>query len=478
MLLNLWNYLNTHKGSHWITRVLRNPQHEEDHLQLVLAVFLIVAVILFALVFVSIISNGFWTHFNNATYNLFQTLHQKYINHFMITMSLLGDKHVLLIMAGIILVWLLFQRRWWSALHWTSITLVSVAAIEFLKRLVDSPRPPKVVLMDPTSSFPSGHTVLSVTLFGFLAVMIAKNLPEKRRWIPFTIALILVGLIAFSRISLGAHWLSDILGSLLLGLILVLATTMSYLRRTLQPILVSKFAVLAIIAISVVWIGYSYFEYNDLEAEFITPWPTQSTMFNTWWKQTPGQIAFYRTSRTGHPAQPLNIQWYEPLTNIQQFLQVQGWVNQSPKLNLQNTITRLTTTKDQQHLPILPMLYHNRSPVLLMTKPSGDNQTLAVIRLWQSDMIIDKGEIPLWFGIISYQPAKLATARISRDQPFLSAIDILLPDIKKDRSTKWKLLEIPQDQQPQEMQHLNWDGEILLIRKNHVFERRHLRWIS
>src|SRR5262249_13943541 len=80
-------------------------------------------------------------------------------------------------------------------------------------------------------SFPSGHSTTNLVLYGFLAFLVARELPPGRR-VPLVLAIAgFVLLIAFSRLYLGAHWLSDVIGGLAFGTAWLTALGLSYLRR-------------------------------------------------------------------------------------------------------------------------------------------------------------------------------------------------------------------------------------------------------
>jgi len=82
------------------------------------------------------------------------------------------------------------------------------------------PRPePFFDLLAPrTYSFPSGHTMAATLLYGLLAVF-AILLWKGRHWRMLAIlgALLAIALVGFSRIALGAHYLTDVLGAIVLG---------------------------------------------------------------------------------------------------------------------------------------------------------------------------------------------------------------------------------------------------------------------
>lgn len=80
-------------------------------------------------------------------------------------------------------------------------------------------------------SFPSGHVIVSVTMYGlifYLWFRTSKNLLEKLVAIAF--GTVWIGLIAMSRLALGAHWPSDVIAGLFIGS-LWLITVITALER-------------------------------------------------------------------------------------------------------------------------------------------------------------------------------------------------------------------------------------------------------
>ena len=109
--------------------------------------------------------------------------------------------------------------------------LPSVAALlnYLFKLLIDRARPSGSSL-----SFPSGHTTYAVTLFGFLFYLTPRLIKKPALIVTLRCLLgLLILLTGVSRVYLGAHWPGDILGSLLLGgLLLAPAITLyhNYIR--------------------------------------------------------------------------------------------------------------------------------------------------------------------------------------------------------------------------------------------------------
>jgi undecaprenyl-diphosphatase len=103
-------------------------------------------------------------------------------------------------------------------------TLSSGVLAGILKMLVGRSRPP-TFSMNPSDLFqsfnqyayPSGHVLFFVVFFGFVAYLAGKFLTGSLRWVTITICAALIVLIGPSRIYLGEHWVSDVIGSYIIG---------------------------------------------------------------------------------------------------------------------------------------------------------------------------------------------------------------------------------------------------------------------
>lgn len=125
---------------------------------------------------------------------------------------------------GILAIVLLLLSPFRQAIIPLSFVLPADLLSFLLKDIVQRPRPSAAlvqvhqVLTDP--GFPSSHVVHYTVFFGFLAYLFLKSelLPKRLRRPLGGVALALVFLVPFSRMYLGAHWPTDVIGGYLLGL--------------------------------------------------------------------------------------------------------------------------------------------------------------------------------------------------------------------------------------------------------------------
>ncbi|NJC71162.1 phosphatase PAP2 family protein [Planosporangium thailandense] len=95
----------------------------------------------------------------------------------------------------------------------------AVALYTLAKPLVHRPRPSAAELIGHATglAFPSGHATASIATWGMLAIVLATGRPRGARVGLFTAAVVIVLLVGASRIYLGAHWPTDVLGGYALG---------------------------------------------------------------------------------------------------------------------------------------------------------------------------------------------------------------------------------------------------------------------
>jgi membrane-associated phospholipid phosphatase len=142
------------------------------------------------------------------------------LTDFFRVVSVLGSLEALALVGVLVAVALLVQRSWLAFAAWLVAVLGGEVLNLLLKDLFARPRPSfeHPLVVDTSYSFPSGQAMGSVVVYGMLAYFFVLT---SRAWGKRAVlvggAAIIVLLIGFGRIYLGAHYVSDVVGGFTAG---------------------------------------------------------------------------------------------------------------------------------------------------------------------------------------------------------------------------------------------------------------------
>lgn len=130
----------------------------------------------------------------------------------------------------------LWLRSRWRALISIAIIAGAAGLISWLiKLMVSRPRPTpelvQVMVGTQATSFPSGHVALATVIGGFLFYLMPRLVePKTTVWLLRALLIVIILAVGVSRIYLGAHWASDVVGGLFLGGLLLYPSIVLYKR--------------------------------------------------------------------------------------------------------------------------------------------------------------------------------------------------------------------------------------------------------
>ena len=141
-----------------------------------------------------------------------------------------GKPPYLTALAGLATLYVVLRDRVRLGVFLVTTALLGGVLNSTIKVLVDRPRPDDVAALVEAHgrSFPSGHAMESAVVYGALLLAFLPVVPRRGR--PYAVAatVTLVVAIAASRVALGVHFLSDVVGGLLLGVAWLAASVAAF----------------------------------------------------------------------------------------------------------------------------------------------------------------------------------------------------------------------------------------------------------
>ncbi|MBI5463222.1 MAG: VTT domain-containing protein [Gammaproteobacteria bacterium] len=366
-------------------------------------------------------------------YEAMQNLRSPVADMALVYVTGFGDSLILLAVLGAGSAWLILRGRGGAALHWLAVCAVTAALSRLLKLVIAVPRPSPMYEGIGAFAFPSSHTSLSVAMFGFLAVLIARELTPARRWLPYVGVTLLIVPIGFSRLYLGAHWLSDVLGGLALGIVSVALFGIAYRRHPAKPL---GWPSLLLLSAGTLVFMNGWHNGTPLEqqlARYTAPREFRTVLAAQWWEQDWSALPAQRRDLKDRDRQSLNVQYAGDLATLISTLDRQSW-RIPTALSATSALQWLAPQPDLAALPVLPQVHDGQHETVRLIRRSADGQRLYVLRLWRTRWMLWDPLAPLWIGSVTelqvHRRLRLFSYLVSRsDTP--AALDTLYQDSGK-----------------------------------------------
>jgi membrane-associated phospholipid phosphatase len=171
--------------------------------------------------FASLVAGGFTQKMDESILQWFQSHRSDLLNQIMLEATVLGSGAVLIVLVLIASVFLWLTKHHWSVY----ILLMGVFGGQLINGLLkgyfERPRPTVVEFVDEVHSlsFPSGHAMTSMIVYGSIGYLVARLEPTRGlRLTTWVVAALMIILVGISRMYLGVHYPSDVFAGFLAGL--------------------------------------------------------------------------------------------------------------------------------------------------------------------------------------------------------------------------------------------------------------------
>lgn len=327
------------------------------------------------------VSNG-----DVSLFNLMKEMRNAPADELMITLTMLGDGWVLTALVVVMVAWLTWHRAYRAAIA----AAVSIAAgkifVPILKFGIQRPRPIELYNGAEGFSFPSGHATMAALVFGVLAVLVSHSMGRWGRSLVYASCGALVIAIAYSRVYLGAHWLSDVIAGLLFGAVMTAAFAVAVEAippRRIRPLGLFAASMIAFILAGSAHIAVNYDEaeevygpHQKIVAVRLADWRTGG------WETQPKR----RIDLVGKTGETFLVQMAGSLDPLRLDMTKAGWT-ETPKWTWRQAIPYLNPNATFAELPPRPALHEGLKAKLTMIRPlSGDERE--VLRVYKTSRAI------------------------------------------------------------------------------------------
>lgn len=306
-----------------------------------------------------------------------------------------GHMTVVVPASVVLFVWLLWRQRYSAAFHWVAAVgfgLVLSAVLDFSLAL---PRPL------PESAYAASalgglHTGLSVSVYGFMGVLLARELPHRDRVWPYGLAALIVAAVVFANLYFGAFWFSHLIAVVLLATAWVSLLGLAYRRRVRRSFWMVPPAVAFYLSIAAALCLQVYLAPDSADSPQKNEPPElidHAAWWNRTWQDLPG-----RRSRLGPGSKVhLNVQFSGDPAALTDALKDSGW-EPPVTIDLTSILQYLRPQPEGPELPILPGTFRGRGEKLVLTRFEDDKNTMVALRLWESGQQISDSGSPLLIG--------------------------------------------------------------------------------
>ncbi len=461
----LWEAIKHTPKVNPLYRLLQDPCRREGHSQLNLLVGIFIAGLLFLVLTVMVVTQTGLYDWNVPINQFFRNLYMPFLQKIAIVITYMGDKVVLGPTMIVAVVWLLWRKQWYTACHWLVLLFMSCGFVGVSKYIYHSPRPTgfKEILLG--NSFPSGHTTVAVAVFAFYAVVLERLSSSHHRRLIHGITAAAIGLIALTRLYLGAHWFTDVLGGLLVGWSTAMLVTLSFRCQPAPQFSLKTFNIVVVIAFLLFFGIRIETTFKKDTLLYVPVWPTHEIVATQWWQQSGTEALNYRKDRLGHTRELMNVQWVDDLGNIINTMQQNNWTL-LPRSVWVNAVNHLANSSDSQRLTLFPLLYQGKAPeAVFVHSLEGNNGTVVVLRLWQANMDFVDDPLPLWYGAVTYE--KITRHPLTYGGIMVTLNNMPPPTLYLSGDLDGLLirrLALKPALPPKSVSNQQWQGGILLIR--------------
>ena len=382
------------KGRSW-QRFARavSPDNPRSVLIVLFAAIIVTCLIASANLAIRAASSDAVSNMDLSIFNLMREIRNAPADGIMIVLTMLGDTVVMLVLALGIVAWLAWRKAYRAALA----VIIAIAAAEIfvpvLKYGIQRPRPLELFDGADFFSFPSVHATMAAVVFGILAVLASHSMGRWGRAVVYAGCAAVVVAIGYSRVYLGAHWLSDVLAGFLFGLVIVAAFGVAIEAippRRLKPVGLLGASFIVFLTAGSIHVSSGFTRVEELYA---TPQKQILVPVADWVAKDWAKLPARRIDLAGKPEEVFIAQYAGELEALSAQLIKAGW-NATPTWTWRESLPYLNPNATLTELPPRPALHEGlKARLTLIRNPAGAEEQREVLRIYKTDLAAAEGKL-------------------------------------------------------------------------------------
>lgn len=380
---------------------------------LILTIGAIVAVI-FAISFGSVaqavITHSLYVGLDERVVNLMPYIRTSAQNSFYSFFTFIASPTMVITFIAMVSIIAWFRRQYWFPIIIIATAVGQAVILEILKITVRRPRPDFSLrlLTESNFSFPSGHVLTATVVYGLVAYLLFRFTKAYVGKLLIVLGiLILIVLVATSRVYFAVHYPTDVIASMLVGgfilTVLITAIKINHRFKIVKRITVAGSVkgtlVIALLILGVTGIILSgpltHLKVNIAQVSLATLSEIDQT--------TVSQLPIYSETLTGLRMEPINLIFIANGDQLKSAFTQAGWYQADPS-TLGNTFHAfLSAAKNEEYLtaPVTPSYLNFQPESIAFEKPTSTNSLRQRhhIRIWKTNYVVS-GK-PVWVATAS-----------------------------------------------------------------------------
>jgi membrane-associated phospholipid phosphatase len=317
----------------------------------------------------------------------------------MVALTQLSSLWVLIPTSTAVLLWLIGAGRQKAALHWL-VAMGGGVALQLLLGWTLRATP----LLSEGEIYPlhdpSAALTLATVVFGYFAVMVARELTRRKRKWPYVITGLLLSLSVLSRLYLGFDWFSGALMGVALGMAWTFVVGIAYRQRVIRSFngLAASLIFFGMLSATFAWQVDHNLE-DDIAALRL-PLSQREILTDRWWDEEWQTLPRERTQLKTVAAREFNFQYAGEPENLARLLEAHGWQEAEPA-NWSWIVLSMNPKPTEFTLPPLKRDYLGHADSLLLQKLGGDPLKKETLRIWDSGVRLKPDGQAVYLGQVA-----------------------------------------------------------------------------